>query len=70
MRLILSNMSGMNLRKYSAGSDLPAASSKDTVLTTHTMTKAGWSRVTTFAKLYDKKIGQESDTFQEAILPY
>ena len=64
-------MSGVDTKKYSAGSVQPAAVSKANAMAVpimHIIAKAGWSRETTFAKHYDKEIVQELDNFQETIL--
>ena len=65
------HMSGVDIVKYLAGSVGPVAASKAKVMAvpiTHIMTKAGWSRETTFAKYYDKEIVSKCDIFQEAVL--
>ena len=65
---IMLNRSGVDTRKYSAVNVRPAAASKTKAMAvpiTHIM---AWSRKTTFVKHYDKKIVQELDTFQEAVL--
>lgn len=49
----------------------PAAASKAKAMAVpvaHIMAKAGWARVTTFAKYYDKIINRDTDQFQEAVL--
>ncbi|MPC66171.1 hypothetical protein E2C01_060317 [Portunus trituberculatus] len=65
------NMYRVDTTKYAAGSICPAATLNAkamAVLMTHIMAKAGWSRLSTFAKHYGKIITQSNDQFQEAVL--
>lgn len=65
------SMSGVDTTKFKAGSVRPAATSKAKAMAvpvTCIMQKAGWSRETTFAKYYDKRIETNSDIFQDAVL--
>lgn len=65
------NISGINTKKYTAGSVYPAAASRAKardVPISCILAKVGWAMETTFAKHYDKVIVQDSDPFQEAVL--
>lgn len=68
---IMVHTSGVDTRKYSAGSVWPAAASKAKATAlpiTYIMAEAGWLRETILAKHYDKDIVRDLDTFQEAVL--
>ena len=59
------HMSGVNTTKYTAGSVRAAAASQakaKSVPLCHIMSKAGWSRESTFAKYYNKAIVQDNDS--------
>lgn len=63
--------SGVDTAKFTAGSVRPAAASKAKAMAVPIaciMTKAGWSRESTFAKYYDKHIIRAVDPFQDAVL--
>lgn len=65
------HMSGVDTEIFTAGRVRPAAASKAKAMAVpvaHIMAKAGWARVTTFAKYYDKIINRDTDQFQEAVL--
>ena len=64
-------ISGVDSAKYSAGSVRTAAASQARAMSVpicHILSKAGWSRESTFAKHYNKEIVQEGDPFQDAVL--
>ncbi|XP_071547680.1 uncharacterized protein [Panulirus ornatus] len=70
IRTVLS-LSGIDSSQYSTGSVRPAAASKAKAMALpigHIMARAGWSRVATFAKFYDKEIVPSHDPFQDAVL--
>ncbi|XP_076050262.1 uncharacterized protein LOC143030903 [Oratosquilla oratoria] len=64
-------ISGIDSTKYTASSVRSAAASQARSMSVpirHIMSKAGWSRESTFAKHYNKEIVQEGDPFQDAVL--
>lgn len=63
--------SGVDTTRFTAGSVRSAAVSKAKAMSIPIaciMSKAGWTRESTFAKYYDKRIVKEVDSFQEAVL--
>lgn len=63
--------SGIDTKRYTAGSIRPASVSKAKALDVPIatiMAKAGWTQEATFAKYYNKDIQGEIDPFQEAVL--
>lgn len=64
-------ISGVDTAKYTASSVRTATASQAKAMSVpicHILSKAGWSRESTFAKYYNKKIVLEGDPFQEAVL--
>lgn len=63
--------SGIDTAKYTASSVRTAAASQAKAVSVpihHILSKAGWSRESTFAKHYNKKIIQARDPFQDVVL--
>lgn len=64
-------MAGVDTKIFTAGSVRPAAASRAKALAvpiSAILARAGWGHESTFARHYDKKIVNTSDTFQEAVL--
>lgn len=64
-------MSGIETAKYTASSVRTAAASQAKAMSVpicYILSKAGWSRESTFAKYYNKKIIHKGDPFQDAVL--
>lgn len=65
------SLSGVDTVKYTAGSVRTAATSQAKAMSvplSRTMSKVGWSIENTFAKHYNKKIVQDTDSFQDMVL--
>lgn len=63
--------SGVDTRKFTAGSVRSAAVSKAKAMAVpiaSIMETAGWSKESTFARFYDRPITEVGDTFQDAVL--